>query len=292
MNIGSIVVKGDVDALKHALKSQHNRDRLNCYDVCGSTPIHYAVLYNRVDIVKILIDNGSMIDILSRGNHYNSGYTPIKRAISEGYDDIVRLLLDTNKDLLYTLDGYGLTPIHYAIKYGKISIVKLLFEIDNNVTIIPDKSNRLPLHYAINEHNNKKMINLLINLGYKTVDCRDIYGNTALHIAVMNGNSKSMKQLLRLGGNAIDIKNGCNNTPLITAVKYHTIAYNVVEYDEYDLDILLACSSLISREHYKTYCIQTYTEPVILSDDNIHDIRYDIYFNDSLAHQLLKSLIE
>lgn len=62
---------------------------MNQHNLSGSFPLLMAVSNGGDDIVKLILDTG--VDV----NFFNqSGETPLTEAISRGFDDIVRLLLE------------------------------------------------------------------------------------------------------------------------------------------------------------------------------------------------------
>jgi TonB family protein len=72
------------------------------------TPLHYAVLWHRTEIAKILIDEGYGVNDEDQG-----GETPLLLATSLGYKDIVDLLLANGADF-YLEDHWHNTPYSEA----------------------------------------------------------------------------------------------------------------------------------------------------------------------------------
>ena len=96
------------------IKSNENID-LNLRDDTNEYLLYYTILFNRLDLVKLLVENGAKIDIIDsedRGILYLS--------IKYGYDKITEYLLEKNKDI-----------------------------IGINILDIKDKKKKIPLHYAI-----------------------------------------------------------------------------------------------------------------------------------------------
>ena len=76
------------------IKSNENID-LNLRDDTNEYLLYYTILFNRLDLVKLLVENGAKIDIIDsvdRGILYLS--------IKYGYDKITEYLLEKNKDII------------------------------------------------------------------------------------------------------------------------------------------------------------------------------------------------
>jgi ankyrin repeat protein len=54
------------------------------------------------------------------------GRTPLSRAAGNGNEAVVKLLLDTGKVDVDSMDTYGQTPLSRAAKSGHEAVVKLL----------------------------------------------------------------------------------------------------------------------------------------------------------------------
>lgn len=96
----------------------------NAEDKESMTPIHYAVKFEREEIVKFLLETNSQIDI----NKINKmGMTPLHFAVFTGNINIVKLLLEYNA-ITSTTNYEGKTTLHSAVEMGNLEIVKMLLE--------------------------------------------------------------------------------------------------------------------------------------------------------------------
>ena len=126
----------------------------NADDGCGSTALHLAVERNAPAIVQLLIESGARLNPLNE-----HGWTPLRCAAEEGWEDCARLLLAAGadacagaasfsvmkkaaglktSDLLRMLLPLGLdleargdggqTPLFYAAQYGCCENLRLLLE--------------------------------------------------------------------------------------------------------------------------------------------------------------------
>ncbi|XP_011240650.2 neurogenic locus notch homolog protein 1-like isoform X1 [Mus musculus] len=116
---------GDLDTVERLIhSSQHHVDES---DRRNRTSLHYACAHNHPDVVALLLENNSSIDILD-----DAGCTPLIKATQRDNVDCVSVLLTHNADP-NLIDFSGNTAFHHAASRGNISIVKMLLE--HNVDI-------------------------------------------------------------------------------------------------------------------------------------------------------------
>ncbi|CAL4094831.1 unnamed protein product, partial [Meganyctiphanes norvegica] len=117
---------GDLDSVNNILArgtdpNWRNPDRPN------ETALHIASGENNLAVVKALLAGGADIDALNE-----SGRTPIKYAVFEGYLDIVKTLIAANANLGISTNnkgwGEGYTALHIAARRNKPDVAKLLLE--------------------------------------------------------------------------------------------------------------------------------------------------------------------
>ena len=121
----------------------------------GSTPLHVAANYGRVEIVRMLLEHGANV-----GAEDDEGRTPLHVAagygllnadydtinVGDGRVEVVRVLLDHGADV-GAMDGEGRTPLHLAADYGKVEIVRMLLEHGPDVGAEDDEG-RTPFQIA------------------------------------------------------------------------------------------------------------------------------------------------
>lgn len=79
--------RGDYDNAKRRLSERHGD--LNFADYAGNTPLQIAALHGHTEIVKLLIEEGCILDCFN-----NDKDTPLLDAVDNGHLDVVKLLLD------------------------------------------------------------------------------------------------------------------------------------------------------------------------------------------------------
>ena len=206
------------DDLIKLIKSDDKID-LNEQDDNGVYLIQYAIMFGQRDIIALLISRNCKLDIIdSEGK--GIFYLPIKF----GYIEIIRLLINFSNvvvgiPLLEMQDSLSNIPIHYAIMFNRMDITKEMLATNFNLNI-KDVNGDTILHLIIkNIKKNKENYELIQTLIDKKIGINHInkLGQTALHIAVDNGNLDICTILLKNNIN-IDVETIDNHlTPLLIA---------------------------------------------------------------------------
>ena len=105
--------------------------------------VHYAIFYDWIDIVKLLITqygyDPQQCDIL--------GYTTALHTAAWGRLHIVQYLHEECNCNVYTTDSYGATPLHYAARGGHLDVVQYLhIKCNCNINTINNRYGGTPLH--------------------------------------------------------------------------------------------------------------------------------------------------
>jgi ankyrin repeat protein len=112
------------DIAKLLLKCGAN---VNEKDKDDATPLHVASYYKRLEIVRVLLDNGASLDMET-----DQGKTPLQIVIRSNGDDqgdgvdIARLLVEHGAEV-YARDNYRLSTSDLACCFGKEKIALALF---------------------------------------------------------------------------------------------------------------------------------------------------------------------
>jgi ankyrin repeat protein len=122
------------------------------------------------------------------------GPTPLIFAILCERVDIAKYLLETKKARL-DVPVEGLFPIHYACIVGVTEIVKLILNASPTELNRPTELKYTPLHIAAaNEH--LQTLLLLLKLGADPAVQAEVNGNTPLHVAMRNEDTKVAECLI------------------------------------------------------------------------------------------------
>jgi ankyrin repeat protein len=145
-------------------------------DRLGLTALHYSVIFNNFETLKILIENNAdpyllsndgsnifvtcltykrnnMIDYLIK-NKFNlnfishSGETLLQMAVNYQNNEVVNKLLDTNININNINSDYGLNILHQSIILDNFDLFKKLLNKDVDINL-PDFYGNSPLHYIL-----------------------------------------------------------------------------------------------------------------------------------------------
>ncbi|KAJ8381409.1 hypothetical protein SKAU_G00021870 [Synaphobranchus kaupii] len=169
--------------------------------------LHWAAINNRVELVKYYISKGAIVDQL--GGDLNS--TPLHWATRQGHLSMVVQLLKHGADPAL-IDGEGCSCIHLAAQFGHTSIVAYFIAKGQDVDMM-DQNGMTPLMWAAYRTHSVDPTRLLLTFNV-SVNLGDKYHkNTALHWAVLAGNTTVIGLLLD-GGTNVDAQNIKGEMPL------------------------------------------------------------------------------
>jgi len=196
-------------------KKKLNKDiDINLQDENKNTLIHYAIIFNQEEIIKLLLSYECNIDYIDIDGK-SILYYPIKY----GYNNILKTILNNSKDIIgisiYNIkDKTNNTPLHYAVLYNNTVAVNIILDIDSKINTANDEGNT-PLHIAV-YNNNIDNINLLLKSEDIQVNLLNNQGLSVFHIAVIKRYINILKIFLydkRFDINIIETK--YNMTPLM-----------------------------------------------------------------------------
>uniref|UniRef100_A0A8C5FH09 Palmitoyltransferase n=1 Tax=Gadus morhua TaxID=8049 RepID=A0A8C5FH09_GADMO len=171
------------------------------------TLLHWAAINNRIDLVKFYISKSAVVDQL--GGDLNS--TPLHWATRQGHLSMVVQLLKYGADPSL-IDGEGCSCVHLAAQFGHTSIVAYLIAKGQDVDMM-DQNGMTPLMWAAYRTHSVDPTRLLLTFNV-SVNLGDKYHkNTALHWAVLAGNTTVISLLLEANSN-VDAQNIKGETPL------------------------------------------------------------------------------
>ncbi len=94
----NFVWSSDISGLREALLNYEGRDKrksfVNERDDLGYSALHAAAIFDRIDVARLLLDNGAEIDAPS-----NSGITPLHDACRFSSSDCIKFLLEASADV-------------------------------------------------------------------------------------------------------------------------------------------------------------------------------------------------
>jgi len=215
MDVFTLIKSRQFDELANMDFDPNIRDENNNY------LITYAILYNEINVIKLLFDKGVHLDILDQ-DEKTILYLPIKF----NYYDIIELLIKySNNDIGIPLvdikDVNGFISLHYAIQFKNTKISKLLLN-NNSDPNIPNKEGLNSLHIAV-QSKSIDICKLIIPL-IKDINAQTLTGETALHIATSLHLNDIIELLLNIDSINIDLQDYEHElTPLHYAISSNNI---------------------------------------------------------------------
>lgn len=153
---------------------------LNVRDDQNNYLLTYAILYNKPNIVKILIQHGARIDIVD-----NEDRSILYIAIKYDYQEIIDILLEYNKNsigiyLFDIRDRNNHVPIHYTIMFRNIIALNKFLDAGASPNT-SDKNGYNSLHFSVYVRS-YKMCSMILKYNID-INSQLISGETCLHIA-------------------------------------------------------------------------------------------------------------
>lgn len=116
--LNAVIQDGDVMELLHILQFRGSEIDVNQRNHTGLTALHYAVLTNNLDSVKLLINHGA--NVCSQDEY---GFSPLHTAAALGYLQVTSLLIIHGADV-FSLTNHNELPIDLA---KDISVIRVLY---------------------------------------------------------------------------------------------------------------------------------------------------------------------
>jgi ankyrin repeat protein len=186
----------------------------------GITPLYFAVLHGHVGVVRLLLNAGAPVTRSEEPTSFmggivrffsgapvnvvgNDGVALLFTAVENGYEGVVRLLIDAGVPVNVANDD-GVTPLHIAVAKDYTEIVRLFIDarVDVNATTLEGFT---PLFDAAGG-----ITDLLLDAG-ANVDKVAVGGTTPLIKAIQGGRIGTAQQLVAAGAN-INAVTGDNQT--------------------------------------------------------------------------------
>ncbi|EGX53194.1 hypothetical protein AOL_s00006g572 [Orbilia oligospora ATCC 24927] len=183
---------------------------LELADNRGRTALLFAAKEGYEDIMRVLIDSGANPEAKN-----SSGEAAISLAVGNGHESIVQMLIGIGVNL-EVKDHRGQTPLFIAARNGSDSIFRRLMESKSDIKAVNTEA-QTALMAAV-ERGHEMIAELLIKSG-ASVEAKDKNGKTALMVAA-GGGGKDFVELLIKSGASVEDKNEDGETALWEALGY------------------------------------------------------------------------
>lgn len=196
--------RGDVDLLRVLIEEEKND--INQGDEDGSTPLHWAAYFDRLEAITYLLQRGANIDALNE----KEAQTPLHWACIGKSLPSMLLLIKEGADITKS-DKRGYDCLVHACQYGNVLMAHNLIVKQGLSVAHRDTEGHTPLHWAAYQ-NHESVARLLISLG-ADVRSVDDEGLTPMHWASLKGHFQ-MVQFLILNGGDVHAVDSDGYTPL------------------------------------------------------------------------------
>jgi ankyrin repeat protein len=206
-------------------------------DANGIIPLFRAVKANNIPLARILVkgDPGSMFD---RADIFAS---PFEIAVKLHRDDLAKAMLDAyGKNAYVSTDKFGSTPLHFAMKYKQDALAHNILGRDSRAIEMLDKNGLSPLDYGLSHRGSTVMrlqamkkgvfdgaifrviwspesVRRLLKIDPKLALARDSRGETPLHIAARDGDTDTVKVIVRAAPESVMERNRNGRLPVDVA---------------------------------------------------------------------------
>ena len=240
---------------------QTGKCKLDVFNICGKTALHYAVHLDDTTMVQMLLEAGANPEIL--GQIYES---PLMYAKSK---EVVDVLLEAGCDPKHT-DGNGTPWLHYAIIHRNAEVANTLIHAGADVNLVFDDNGKTPLFFAL-IYCLPSTVEALVSHG-ADIAARDHQNRGAVYFVAPFRDPDTCQYLITNGADpnvtALD-----GTTPIYVAVtrrntaivkvllEHHVRITNLYLYDEYMVTLLdIAISEHleeVSKLLYESGCVAT-----------------------------------
>jgi len=201
-DVFSATAIGDLARVERLFKENH--DTVKTRDFSGQTPLHWAVMTERLPMAVFWIQSGASLSATNL-----AGQTALHLAVIQENTNLVSLLLQ-NQAPTFIRDTNGWTPLDAALQAKKTKSIKLLLSTKEGST---NKSIGIstPLHQAAEIGKIPALAALLEK--QTDLEVHNELGQTPLQVAVLHGHLAAASYLIDKGAN-IQVRTKEGNTLL------------------------------------------------------------------------------
>ena len=251
-----------IDAVKiGSINKVNDFIKINGIDVNDKNLLATAIYYNHIDIVKLLIDQGLLINLIplaakyknieivklliNKGMDVNEPYQRTKSTITtalieaamvNGNIDVVKVLIDTGADINAVESYLNKTALLMAIEYSDNETIELLIKYKADINHIDNEGNA-PIDIAT-RLNKTDIVNLLIKNGAPNDLARAIKYGVTDQVEYLLSKSKNIDALDSNGDTALTLAIKENNVNLVKMIINKGANINIISFinnysDEY-----------------------------------------------------------
>jgi len=219
------VHRGDVLAVRQALRNGADANQLRSSDVWRRTLLHLACERGHAQVARVLVlEANADVHATDRAKRTALVYAVTGDSNEESRAEIVQLLLDSNVNL-NAVARIGNTALHSA---KSARVAQLLLDAGADLRIV-DTNGDSPLHDAC-KSGRLEVVEVLLNAsgGDELVHQENKDGERPLHLAVKTGDNNLVRLLHSFKANANESSAG-QNPPVFEAL-HHNVPTEVLRY--------------------------------------------------------------
>jgi ankyrin repeat protein len=192
----------------------------------GTTALHIAVMYNRIDMVELLLKNGALVNMFD----FQYGISPFQYAVHSRNTDVIKIFVQITNQQIHRQSNSSLLMLLGILRYSCDFVHDMAVFIVENLNANETGQYGTLLHLAT-RYNENGVVRQLCSNGFN-INLQNFEGNTPLHIACRCENTRIALNYIKLGAD-LHRKNINDNMPLHVAVITNNlvIVYALIKYN-------------------------------------------------------------
>jgi ankyrin repeat protein len=184
------VQRNDAAAVQQSIR---NGVDVNCvHERDDTTPLLKACENGYDEIVRILLEAGAD----ARWKNKDGWSAILQACVRREYLSIVEMLINHDKDLLEMASNYGTTPLLTAVYHQQSETVRFLLDRGANaIDVMSNDGVTTLMRWCEQREADPEIVRMLIAAGVK-VEARNDFQQTALHFAAKYGAIEAMRELI------------------------------------------------------------------------------------------------
>ena len=205
-----LAIKNNFNEIVLSLLTQYGCDP-NIKDNDGYSPLHVACVKGNLAIFQPLVSHGVALES-----------NTLILAIANSWNEVVFALLSEYGCDPNTKDNDGNSPLHVACIKGNFDVIKALISHGADQNSL-DSGNDAPITLAVKNGWDEVVLTLIRECGCDP-NTKDSHGRSLLHHTLEKGRYDLFKTLINTYNLDLNARDVFNETPLMLAVKYESIA--------------------------------------------------------------------
>ena len=191
----SCLLNESEDKIQKCLSSAIDPNQVD--HVCGSSPIHIAVVNNNLSTIRLLLKHGADINLPD-----GEGKTPLIKAIQCNHDQLVKFLIYNQANGNHADSESGNSALLWALNTGMMEGIKILLLPSSNIDVNRRNIQReTALHIISKNAALLPFLDQVMDMN-ATLNVIDVNGRTPLMNAAACGNLLAVQSLMRRGVDA------------------------------------------------------------------------------------------